>query len=296
LCRSEEAMKGAFRRIVVATLAVSAGAACHVGSSLERLTEARRLSADLQVNFTKATGAASKAVMADTDEASAAFAREAEQAKQAVDKEAGELKPLLDGLGYSDEAGLLEVFLKRFGEYRALDRTILELAVENTNLKAQRLSFGPAGEAVDAFREAVEGVVPLDPKDTWRVTALVATAVSNLRQIQVLQAPHIAEADDARMTRMEVQMQTSEAAARSALGTLGALVQPASRPRLTSASAALDRFIAVNAQITALSRRNTNVRSLALSLNEKGKLTAACEDSLRALRDRLAARGFAGTR
>ena len=54
--------------------------------------------------------------------------------------------------------------------------------------------------------------------------------------------------------------------------------------------------MSVNAQITVLSRRNTNVRSLALSLNQKGKATGACEESLRALRGALAGRGFAGTR
>ena len=52
----------------------------------------------------------------------------------------------------------------------------------------------------------------------------------------------------------------------------------------------------VNAQIVALSRRNTNVRSLALSLGQKRTLTAACEDSLRALEDALAKRGFTATR
>ena len=51
-----------------------------------------------------------------------------------------------------------------------------------------------------------------------------------------------------------------------------------------------------HAEITALSRRNTNVRSLALALNEKGKLTASCEGSLRELREGLAKRGFTATR
>ena len=90
--------------------------------------------------------------------------------------------------------------------------------------------------------------------------ALVATAVARVREIQVLQAPHIAEADDAVMTRMEKQMATSEAAARAALETLAPLMHPASRPRLTTATAALDRFVGLNAQIMALSRRNTNVQ------------------------------------
>jgi hypothetical protein len=42
--------------------------------------------------------------------------------------------------------------------------------------------------------------------------------------------------------------------------------------------------------------RNTNVRSLALSLGRKRSLSAACEDSLRELQDALSKRGFTGTR
>ena len=52
----------------------------------------------------------------------------------------------------------------------------------------------------------------------------------------------------------------------------------------------------LNGQIIALSRRNTNVRSLALSLDQKRALTATCEESLRALQDALAKRGFTSAR
>ena len=52
----------------------------------------------------------------------------------------------------------------------------------------------------------------------------------------------------------------------------------------------------VNAAIVALSRRNTNVRSLALTLNQKGQLANACEETLRGLRDTLAKRTTGGTR
>jgi hypothetical protein len=270
---------------------------CDANSSLQQLSEARRLSADLLIQFTKATDAANRAVMADTDEASIAFASEAERANQTVEKDAGALAPVFKSLAYSEETRLLEAFSLRFAEYRVLDHTILQLAVENTNLKAQRLAFGPAREAADSFRDAVEAVTPSDAaKDSWRIKALAATAVASVREIQVLQSPHIAEADDAEMTRLEKQMATSEKAARSVLEMLAPLVQAASRPRLATAAAALDEFMSVNAQILILSRRNTNVRSLALSLNQKGKLTAACEESLRALQDALAKRGFSGTR
>lgn len=264
---------------------------------LERLSEARRLAADLLVQFTKAADAANRAVMADTDEASVAFARESEQATQAVQKDVDALGPILLDLGYSNETRLLEEFRSRFAEYHTLDVSILELAVENTNLKAQRLSFGPAQEAADALRETLEKVAPLTPPaNTWHVQALVATAVASVREIQVLQAPHIAESDEAAMTRMEKRMVTSEAAARSALEELASLVRPESRPQLAAATDALDRFRDLNAQIIILSRRNSNVRSLALSLGHKRTLTAACEDSLRALQNALAKRGFTGTR
>jgi hypothetical protein len=36
---------------------------------------------------------------------------------------------------------LFEEFTQRFAEFRGLDRNIIDLAVENTNLKAQQLSF-----------------------------------------------------------------------------------------------------------------------------------------------------------
>lgn len=274
-----------------------ATAGCNVNAALERQSEARRLAADLLVQFTKAADAANRAVMADTDEASVAFAREAEQAKEAVQKDAKTLGPVLQGLGYPEESRFLAEFDDRFAQYRELDRTILELAVLNTNLKAQRLSFGPAQEAADAFRNALESVAPQDTaKDVWRVRAISATAVAAVREVQVLQAPHIADADHAAMARMEQRMETAAAVARSGLESLTPLLPPAAQSRLATARAALDRFTSVNSEIIALSRRNTNVRSLALSLNQKAKLTAACEDSLQALRAALAKRGFTGTR
>ena len=49
-------------------------------------------------------------------------------------------------------------------------------------------------------------------------------------------------------------------------------------------------------QITQLSRRNTNVRSLALSLTDKRNVAAACEKSLHELRNALAKRSLTGMR
>jgi len=266
-------------------------------TALQRLMETRRLSANLLLEFSKTEDASNRAVMADTDETSIAFAGEAEHTTQAIQKDVDALGPILNELGLSNEARLLGEFKDQFTHYRALDHTVLELAVENTNLKAQRLSFGPAQEAADAFRQSLQGVVAADPaKDAWRVKALVATAVMNVRELQVRQAPHIAEATDDVMTRLEKQMADSEKETRSTLEVLAGLSSPSSRSQLDAAGAALDRFIGVNAQIVSLSRRNTNVRSLALSLGQKRTLAAACETSLHALEDALGKREFTATR
>jgi hypothetical protein len=268
-----------------------------VNGALERLSEARRLSVDLQLDFTRAADAANRAVMADTDELSVTFAGEAGQAKQAVHRHLDALAPILRALNYSDETRHLEAFATQFAAYEALDRDILDLAVENTNLKAQQLSFGPALEAANAFRDSIKALGPApSAKDRWRVEALVETAVAAVREIQALQAPHIAEANADVMTRLERRMATSEAEARSVLESLVPLVEPASRPRLAAATVALDRFMDLNARIVVLSRRNTNVRSLALSLDQKRALTTTCEESLHALREALAKHGSIGSR
>jgi hypothetical protein len=283
-------------RWLAAPLAGLLAVGCDVNKALEQLAQARHLAADLHVRFSKAADASNRAVMADTDEASVAFAREAEQAKAAIPKDSEALKPILQTLGYSDEVRLLAEFDQRFDTYRVLDKAILELAVENTNLKAQRLSFGTAQQEADAFRDSLEAVLPAGEAQAWRVKALAASAVACVREIQALQAPHIADPEDAVMTGIEARIATSEASARSALEDLRPLVQPGSRARLAEAVASLGRFTDVHAQIMALSRRNTNVRSLAMSLNEKPRAAQACEETLRALRASLAKHGYTSSR
>lgn len=281
------------RAVCSAAICAGAAAGCgDVNAAFAQLAEARQISANLHVQFSKAADASNRAVMADTDETSIAFAREAEQAKQAVKKDVDALGPIFERLKYADESHLLEEFVGRFAEYDALDRRILELAVLNTNLKAQRLSFGPAQDAADAFRDALESVAAsASGTDAWHVRALVSSALAALRDIQVLQAPHIAEPEDQAMARLEKRMAASEAAARSALQSLATVASPASRPKLAAATAALNRFMELHAEILVLSHRNTNVHSLALSLSQKPALTNACEERLRSLQDALAKRG-----
>jgi hypothetical protein len=98
------------------------------------------------------------------------------------------------------------------------------------------------------------------------------------------------------MTRIESQMTKLLGNARDALVALGPVAGASSSSNLEAAKSALDRFESLHAQIVALSRKNTNVRSLALSLGQKQGLISGCNESLSALSDALAKRGFAATR
>jgi hypothetical protein len=73
-------------------------------------------------------------------------------------------------------------------------------------------------------------------------------------------------------------------------------LSPASRAPLAAAAAALDRFEKIHAEIITLSRRNSEVRSLALSLGRKRLVTAQCDEQLRALEASLAKHTVGGTR
>jgi hypothetical protein len=276
---------------------VVAATGCRAQAVLTQQVEARRLASELQAQFSKAAAASNRAVMSDADEDSTTSVREAEQATQAVARTLDQLRTVLTSMGYSEELELLGSFTQQFDDYRKLDAEILPLAVENTNAKAQRLSFGPAAEAVSELRAALDAAAKTAPLDVRpRIDLLAARAAEAVLDIQVLHAPHIAEAEDEAMTRMEQRMAASEKQARAALAQMQAPLPAAGRPQLTAASNALDTFMKVHAEIITLSRRNSDVRSLVLSLGDKRMVTAQCDDQLRALQESLAKHTVGATR
>ena len=284
--------------VAVAFAVIIAFAGCYrnPGSVLQDMSNARQIAARLQVEFAQTSDATNLAVMADTDATSTQLAREAEQKSLALEKDVKKLRPILTDLMFSSEEKHLDQFERQLATYSELNRTILELAVASTNLKAQRLSFGPAQRAADDFRIALEEVARNAPETSCQVQALCFRALAALRHIQALQAPHIASPSDDAMTRLEQQMNAAEVDARGALHSLGPIAPSNSAAKLAAANDTLDRFVQCNKQIVGFSRRNSNVRSLALVLGQKRKLAAECEDSLRALNESLAKRGFSATR
>jgi hypothetical protein len=97
-------MIGTRARLLVAVIAAGTATACvNAPAVLTELLEARRLASELHVEFTKAADAANRAVMADTDEASAAAADESRRARRVVERDLEALQPILQSRGYRDE-------------------------------------------------------------------------------------------------------------------------------------------------------------------------------------------------
>jgi hypothetical protein len=235
--------------------------------------------------------------MASAEDSAAAAANESRQATEAVGKDLTSLRATLEALGYNEELRLLEAFASSFQEYRRIDDELLPLAVENTNVKAQALSFGAATDAAKAFEDSLEKAASSStPAGRCCIESLVTGAHAALLEIRVLHAPHIAEADEAAMTQMESRMAAFEEEARRRLKRLPTLLTDGAARPLADASAALEQFVIINREIVTLSRRNSNVRSLALTLGRKRTVTAACEEHLRALDEALARHEFTATR
>lgn len=279
-----------FAAILVATTSCQRGPA----TVQHELREARRLATDARLQFGKAVDASNQAVMAGTDEQSIAFAREAEQKAGVVEHEVADLASLTQRLQFPAEIQSMVSLKEELAAYRSVDKELLALAVENSNLKAQRLSFGPAREAADRFKAVLLASTSAAPsKDRCRIDALVQSAVLNVRELQVLQGPHIAAAEDAAMASLESEMVGLETKTAADLTELGALVTPGA---LASAQAELEKLKSIRAQIVGLSRKNSNLRSLDLALRVKPPLSTACDNTLRQVQDQLADEGSKATR
>jgi hypothetical protein len=238
------------------------------------------------------------AVMAETDEASRALSEEARQASSRLEQSRVELERLVQRGNRPDEKAALQEFNQTWKSYRDLEREILELAVENTNLKAQRLSFGAARDALSDMEAALGRLREQaeSRSDADSIRRLASEAFVAALKIYALHARHIAEPQDAEMDRIEAQMKTLDLEVTDRLSALSRLSTDASGADIQDAQQAYATFQKVQAEILSLSRRNSNVRSAALALGRKRNTTAACRDSLESLRKAVEAEGPRATR
>jgi hypothetical protein len=267
-------------------------------SVYENAVKKNQLVYTMRINLLASAEAEKSSVMADTDEASTAFAEQAVRASEAVEAARLEFGRLLEARSTPLEMKVFGEFSSSWNSLREVDREILPLAVQNTNLKALRLSFVPAADAVERMEAALNRMMDENASsaEAARITRLSDQALTGALKVYSLQAPHIAASADAKMDEIEARMKTLDEQVMDALNRLQALVDQASRPFVDEAKASYLDFREINAEIIELSRRNSNVRSFAVSLGQKRKVTAECQENLAALQAAVQSTEFKATR
>ncbi len=235
----------------------------------------------MRLALAEASEAEKSAVMAITDKDSLTYADQARAAGTTVEQARKELADLLK-TGNQNEQDLLGKFSEAFAEFQRIDKDLLDLAVKNTNLKAYTLAFGPAAAAINEMDEALARLVTASAADPKIVRLADDARIAALR-IQTFLPPHIEEESDQKMDELEAAMTKGDLKVRQSLQALAAMPVLSDNPDLKTAVSSYDRFSEIKAQILKLSRENTNVRSLSISLNQKRNVMFQCQDALAAL-------------
>jgi len=271
----------------------------HGQSPTEQLAfKARRadIVGGMRASLAAASEAEKSAVLTLTDQDSKTYADQARAAAAEVERGRRELAELSKAGGTQEEKDLLEQFSRGFTEFQNVDGELLTLAVRNTNLKASGLAFGPAAQALEEMDEAVSRLVTKSATwpDASNVMRLAFGARTAALRIQALLAPHIAEESDEKMDELEAVMVKQDQEVRDDLDRLAAIRTLGRDADLETASSSYTRFSKLRTEILALSRENTNVRSVAISLGQKRKATLVCQGALDALQQAIAAEPLAG--
>jgi hypothetical protein len=252
----------------------------------------------MRINLLKSTDLEKGAVMAVTDEESQVLAEQSRKNADAVERDYQELKGLIDAAKIDKEMKLLKEFSDSWKNFRLIDSELLSLAIENTNIKAANLSSTAAAQTLVTFERFLPELMDIPASDDERLQAakLIYQAVTAAFMIYSLEAAHINEAEDKKMDELEALMGTNEKKVRNALRGLSRLKDRNGRIVFDNASPAFSKFMEVHKEVIRLSRMNTNIKSLQLSLGRKRKVAAQCEEILNSLQNTIQSRSFKATR
>ena len=257
-----------------------------------------QLVSEMRVNLNASVEAEKSAVMADTDEVSHTYADQALQLSAAVEEARNKLGILIEAEKMGREVDLFREFSICWEKFRQIDQELLPLSVLNTNLKAYDLSFDSGQKAVNQLEESLNALMNSGVANdkSCRITRLAMRTLVAVLKIHALQAPHIAENRQEKMDEIETTMQTQNALVNESLDALSFLMNPKSKPLIDAANATYAEFWRINTEVIKLSRQNSNVRSLAMSLGQKRNTTVQCQDTLAALEESIQSKVYKATR
>jgi hypothetical protein len=252
----------------------------------------------MRIHLLEAVEAEKNAVMAITDEASEAFAAQARKAVDGVESSRKEIESIIHQEKLPRETEMINEFNSCWSQYRKLDETILDLAIQNTNLKAQKISSTQCAQELQHFEESLNRLINRNRNDSQcnKAVMLSYEALTASLKVFALHKTHIEEADDQEMDKIEQSIKSYDESARKALESLSRISDPGNNEDLKEAETAYERFMNLTGEVLKLSRMNTNIKSADLSLGKIRLISSQCQEILSTLKETVQAQQFKATR
>ena len=252
------------------------------------------LLAQMRINLHKSVEMEKNAVMAITDEESREYAEQSRLSSAAVEQDLLQIQSFVEATSLQDEKKFVGEFQICWMKCRKLDQVILELAVENTNLKAAALSQKEGVATMRRFQYALEEVMRSNLRTTKEdlVAGSAWHAIAACGHILNMHGSHIAEISNEIMDQLEMQMKGAAEEVRKALDELANIADLENHDALSQAKTTFSEFMAVNAKVLELSRKNSNAKSLELSIGKKRLISAECAEVLAAFQNAVRTRPF----
>jgi len=252
----------------------------------------------MRIQLLEAIEAEKNAVLAITDESSEAFAVQARQAADSVESSRKEIESIIYQEKLPQETEMINEFNSCWSQYRKLDDTILNLAIQNSNLKAQKISSTQCAQELEHFEASLNRLILRNTNGSQcnKAVMLSYEALTAGLNIFALHKPHIEEADDQEMDKIEQRIKSYDESARKALGALRSITGLSDNEDLKNAEIAYDRFMNLTGEVLKLSRMNTNVKSADLSLGKIRLISSQCQEILATLQETVQARQFKAAR
>ena len=252
----------------------------------------------MRIHLLEAIEAEKNAVLAITDEASEGFAVQARQAADDVENNRKEIESIIYQEKLPQETEMVNEFNSCWSHYRKLNETILDLAIQNTNLKAQKISATQCVHEMENFEASLNRLIHRNTKDSQCNTAIRLSyeALTASLNILALHKPHIEEADDQEMDKIEQRIKSYDESARKALGALRSITGLSDNEDLKQAETAYERFMNLTGEVLKISRMNTNIKSAELSLGKIRLISSQCQEILATLQETVQAQEFNATR
>ena len=267
-------------------------------ANLHALLEKQHLAAQLQQSLLAASDAANKSLLAPDE---AAASQQAAAAKAAFEAGAGQLQSLSALIEKGNNPKEIEAVKPVVADFKELDAAYAALhglVARNTNVRAARLSRHEAVQALERLRQAL---APILAAPDCAAAAQALRAIAAAQAILILHPLHIDERSAAGMDALEASMNQDDRDARTALAGLADLAAPsgdgaAQAQAAKAAQDAYEAFWTVHAAIIGLSRENSNIEAIALTMGRKQLLQAKILADLTTLAAVIDEKQFTATR